>query len=207
MTQDYPDATKTANRSPGRPREPETDERILDAAYRLMAQHGYARMSMDAIAAEAGVTKPTIYRRYGTKIELAMAALVYKCDPSRPAVTGNTRADLIAEMEHFRRAISRPYGMSLLGTVLAEEHETPELLAAFREYLVAPRRSALRAILEAARARDEFRPDADLALAANLLVGAYYAQYVAGAPFDDDWAERVVEMVLDGLAIIDKTAQ
>jgi hypothetical protein len=90
--------------------------------------------------------------------------------------------------------------MSLLGTVLAEEHETPELLAAFREYLVAPRRGALRAILEAACARGEFRPGADLTLATNLLVGAYYAQYVAGASFDDDWAERVVEMVLDGLS-------
>jgi AcrR family transcriptional regulator len=200
MNQDHPDAIKTANRLPGRPREPETDERILDATYRLMAQHGYVRMSMDAIAAEAGVTKPTIYRRYGTKIELAMAALVYKCDPSRPPITGDTRADLIAELEHFRRAISRPYGMSLLGTVLAEEHETPELLAAFREYLVAPRRGALRAILEAACARGEFRPDADLAIAANLLVGAYYAQYVGGAPFDDKWAEHVVEMVLDGLS-------
>jgi AcrR family transcriptional regulator len=199
MTQDYPDATQTANRSPGRPREPQTDERILDAAYRLMAQHGYARMSMDAIAAEAGVTKPTIYRRYGTKIELAMAALVYKCDPSRPPITGDTRADLIAEMEHFRRAISRPYGMSLLGTVLAEEHETPELLAAFREYLVAPRRGALRAILEAACARGEFRPGADLTLAANLLVGAYYAQYVAGAPFADTWSTGVVDAVLTGL--------
>ncbi len=200
MSQVHSPATNTGTRSPGRPREPETDERILDAAYRLMAQQGYVRMSMDAIAAEAGVTKPTIYRRYGTKIELAMAALVYKCDPSRPPVTGDTRADLIAELEHFRRAISRPYGMSLLGTVLAEEHETPELLAAFREYLVAPRRGALRAILEAGQARGEFRPDADLAIAANLLVGAYYAQYVAGAPFSDDWSARVVDSVLSGIA-------
>lgn len=203
MSQDHPASTKTANRSPGRPREPETDERILDATYQLMAQHGYVRMSMDAIAAEAGVTKPTIYRRYGTKIELAMAALVYKCDPSRPPVTGDTRTDLIAELEHFCLAISRPYGMSLLGTVLAEEHETPELLAAFREYLVAPRRRALSAILDAGLARGEFHPDADLAIAANLLIGAYYAQYVAGAPFDDDWAARVVEMVLDGCIVND----
>lgn len=199
MSQDQANPTKPAVRAPGRPREPETDERILDAAYHLMAQHGYARMSMDAIAVEAGVTKPTIYRRYGAKIELAMAALVYKCDRSRPPLTGETRADLMAEMEHFRRAISRPYGMSLLGTVLAEEQETPELLAAFREYLVAPRRQALAALLDAGRARGEFRPDADLALAVNLLVGAYYAQYVAGAPFADDWSARVVEGVLEGL--------
>jgi hypothetical protein len=111
-------------------------------------------------------------------------------------VTGDTRSDLIAEMEHFRRAISRPYGMSLLGTALAEEHETPALLAAFREHLVVPRRRALRAILDAAQARGELREGADLALAVNMLIGAYYAQYLAGASFANDWSAGVVTAVL-----------
>jgi AcrR family transcriptional regulator len=201
MSQHETSMTKAVTRAPGRPREPETDERILDATYRLLAQHGYVRMSMDAVAAEAGVTKPTIYRRWPAKIDLAMAALVAYRDTSRPAVVGDTRADLVAEMEHFRRAIARPYGMSLLGTVLAEEHETPELLAAFRENLVVPRRRALRAILEAAQARGELRAGADVDLAANMLVGAFYAQYLAGSPFASDWSEKLVATLLAGLAI------
>jgi AcrR family transcriptional regulator len=187
------------HRTPGRPREPHTDERILDAAFRLMAQQGFVRMSMDAVAAEAGVTKPTVYRRWPSKIELAMGALVAYCDNSRPPVVGETRTDLIAEMEHFRQAILRPYGMSLLGTVLAEEHETPELLAAFRQYLVAPRRQALAAILEAARTRAELPADADLGLAVNMLVGTLYAQYLAATPFAEDWSARVVDAVLASL--------
>lgn len=199
VNRDEKTETKSMCRAPGRPRAAETDQRILDAAFRLMAQGGYVRMSMDAVAAEAGVTKPTIYRRWPSKIELAMAALRAYCDASRPPVVGDTRADLIAEMEHFRRALSRPYGMSLLGTVLAEEHETPELLAAFREYLVVPRRCALRAILDAAQARGELSPDADIALAVNMLVGAFYAQYVAGSPFAADWSTRLVDAVLTGL--------
>ena len=199
MDQDESGAARSAGRAPGRPREPGTDARVLDATFRLMAQHGYVRMSMDAVAAEAGVTKPTIYRRWPTKIELAMAALVAYCDASRPAVLGDTRADLIAEMEHFRRAISRPYGMSLLGTVLAEEHETPELLAAFREYLVAPRRRALRAILDAAQGRGELKEGAEIDLAVNMLVGTFYAQYVAATPFSNDWSEHLVDAVLAGL--------
>lgn len=194
------DNHKRVARSPGRPRTADVDQRILDAAYRLMAQQGYVRMSMDAVAAEAGVTKPTIYRRWPAKIELAMAALVAACDPSRPAITGDTRTDLIAELEHFRRAISRPHGMALLGTVLAEEHETPELLAAFREYLVAPRRQALRAILDRAAARGELAADANLGLAVNLLVGAYYAQYLADIPFSEQWSAQVVDAVLVGLS-------
>jgi len=89
--------------------------------------------------------------------------------------------------------------MSLLDPVLAEEHETPELLAAFREYLGVPRRCALRAILDAAAARAELREGADLGLAVNMLVGAFYAQYLAATPFADDWSEKLVAAVLMGL--------
>jgi len=192
-------ADSNGQRAPGRPRAPYTDERILDAALRLMAQQGFVRMSMDAVAVEAGVTRPTIYRRWPTKIELAMAALVAYCDVTLPAVVGDTRTDLIAEMEHFRHALLRPNGMSLLGTVLAEEQETPELLAAFRQYLVAPRRQRLTAILAAAHTRGELDKDADLGLAVNMLVGALYAQYLAATPFAADWSTRVVDAVLASL--------
>lgn len=193
------DTDTAADRSPGRPREPEVDRRILDAALSLMAQSGYVRMSMDQVAALAQVTKPTIYRRYPGKMQLALAAIVSYCGDERPPPIGETRADLVAEMENFRHGLDRPSGMAMLGTVLAEEHETPELLASFRQYLVAPRRAAIGALLERARERGELRPDADLDLAANMLVGSYYAQYLAGQPFAADWAARVVDAVLAGL--------
>lgn len=154
---------------------------------------------MEMVAAEAGVTKPTIYRRWPSKIELAIAALVAYCDVTLPPVVGDTRTDLIAEMEHFRRALLRPNGMSLLGTVLAEEHETPKLLAAFRKYLVTPRRQRLTAILTAAQTRGEVSADADIGLAVNMLVGAFYAQYLAATPFAADWSTRVVAGVLASL--------
>lgn len=183
-------------RGPGRPREPATDQRILDAALQLMAEQGYARMSMDQVAAAAGVTKPTIYRRYSGKIQLAMAAIVAYCADAPAPVTGETRADLIAQLDQLRHALGRPNGMGMVGTVLSEEHETPELLASFREHLVAPRRHAMRSILERARDRGELRPEADLAIAATLLVGAYYAHYLGGAPFPDGWTASVVDAVL-----------
>lgn len=190
---------RTTERGPGRPREPETDERILEAALQLMAKGGYVRMSMDAVAAEAGVTKPTIYRRYPGKIQLALAAIVAYCDKEPPVYTGDTRADLVAQMAAFRRALDRPNGMVMLGTVLAEEYQTPELLASFREYLVAPRRLAVHTILERALQRGELAPGANLELAANMLIGAYYAQYLAGIPFADHWAEQVVDLALHSL--------
>lgn len=167
---------------------------------RLLAKSGYVRMSMDAIAAEAGVTKPTIYRRFPRKIDVALAAILAFCDKDPPTYVGEMRADLVAEMQGLRRALGRPNGMSMLGTMLAEEHETPELLASFREYLVWPRRKAVREILERGRARGELVEGADLELAANMLIGAYYAQYLSGKPFRRDWCERVVDATLVGLS-------
>lgn len=188
-----------AERGPGRPRVPEVDQRILAAALQLMAQSGYVRMSMEQVSTVAQVTKPTIYRRYPSKMQLALSAIVAYCAQEPPIYSGDTRGDLIAQMENFRRGLDRPNGMAMLGTVLAEEHETPELLASFRQHLVAPRRAAIDAILQRARARGELRPDADLELAANMLVGSYYAHYLAGRPFPDDWATRVVDTLLAGM--------
>jgi AcrR family transcriptional regulator len=193
-------AQQPGERSPGRPREPETDQRILDAALRLMAEQGYARMSMDQIATAAGVTKPTIYRRYTGKIQLAMAAIVAYCDAAPVVEIGETRADLIAQLNQLRHALDRPNGMGMVGTVLSEERETPALLAGFRQHLVAPRRQMVRAILERARNGGELRSDADLSTAATLLVGAYYAHYLGGTPFPAGWTERVVDLVLTAIA-------
>ena len=184
----------------GRPRQPEVDQRILEATLRLLAQHGYVRMSLEEVAAAAGVTKPTIYRRYPSKAALTTAALARaRQRHPPPAETGDTRADLIAQLRHFQRGVSRPYGMSLVGTVLAEEYETPELLALYRQYVIHPRRQEVRAILEHARERGELRADADLDLAVTMLIGAYYAQYLAGDPFPSDWAERNVDTICRGL--------
>jgi AcrR family transcriptional regulator len=164
-----------------------------------MARDGYARMSVDAVAAEAGVSKPTLYLRYPSKAALATAALAHARERTTPQETRDTRADLIATLRHFRTGVERPYGMALVGTALAEEHHTPELLAQFRENLVEPRRQMLRTVLERARARGEVAADADVETAVNALVGSYYASYLAGSRVPRNWPERAVELVLRGV--------
>ena len=186
-------------RKKGRPRSPEVDGRILRAAMRIMARGGYAGMSIEEVAAEAGVSRPTIYLRYPGKAELATAALASYRDMGRPEETGETREDLIARLRHFRRGVERPFGMAMIGSVLAEEHATPELLSLFRERVVEPRRVEVREVLEHALGRGELKKHADLDAAVNMLVGSYYAQYLAGDPFPDDWPDAVVHAVLDGL--------
>lgn len=163
-----------------------------------MAHEGYARMSVDAVAASAGVSKPTLYRRYPSKAALATAALAHVREQTAPRETGDTRADLVALLRHFRAGVERPFGMAMVGTVLAEEHHTPELFAEFRRRLVEPRRQMLRGVLERARLQGELADDADLETAVNMLVGSYYATYLAGR-VPRDWARRAVELTLDGL--------
>jgi AcrR family transcriptional regulator len=164
-----------------------------------MARDGYARMSVDAVAREAGVSKPTLYLRYPSKAALATAALAHAREQTAPRDTADTRADLIATLRHFRTGVERPFGMALVGTALAEEHHTPELLAQFRENLVEPRRQMLRSVLTRAQARGELAAAADLEMAVNMLVGSYYASYLAASRVARDWPERAGELVLSGL--------
>lgn len=191
---DTPTAAK-----PGRPRDPETEARILDVALRHLARDGYSRMSMDAIAAEAGASKPTLYRRWASKADLATAAIQTIRFAEPPFDTGSIPGDLEAALANFSRSLLRPNGLSLIGTVLAEEEHTPDLIRLFRERLVAPRRAILRAILERARKRKELRPNADLDAAINLLVGAFYARYLAGSAITPDFTKQVVAIVWQGI--------
>jgi AcrR family transcriptional regulator len=186
-------------RPPGRPRSTGVDEAILAAALAELGERGYARMSVDAVAARAGVSKPTIYLRHPTKADLATAAIASMRTQPRPAPTDDVRADLIAHLRLLHAGLARPNGMTMLGTVLAEERETPELLALFRERLVAPRRRELRAVLEAARDRGELRRDASLDVAVTALVGGFFARYLAGDSLGGRFVTTLVDTVLDGV--------
>lgn len=189
----------TESKPRGRPRSEAIDERVLEAALALMARDGYVRMSIDAVAAEAGVTRPTVYLRYGGKAELATAALAAYRQREQPEDSGDTRADLIARLRHFRQGVERPNGMGMLGTVLAEEAHTPELLELWRGRLVAPRRGELRAILRRARDRGELRADANIEAAVAMLVGSYFARYIEKGRTPRRWPQDEVELVLEAL--------
>lgn len=194
-------AEPAAPRAPGRPRSEHVDDAILAAALAELGARGYARMTVDAVAARAGVSKPTIYLRHPTKADLATAAIASMRVQPRPAPTGDLRADLIAHLRLLREGLERPNGMTMLGTVLAEENDTPELLALFRERLVKPRRRELRAVLEAARDRGELRPGANLDVAVNALVGAFFARYLAAEPLGGRFLSTLVDTVLDGVRL------
>jgi AcrR family transcriptional regulator len=181
---------------PGRPRDKTRDALILDATMRLIARDGYTRMTLRQIAAEAGVSKATIYLRWSDKADLATAAIEHARLAESPAPTGDTRADLLAQLRWFRATQDRIFATGLVGTCLMEEHHTPELLQLLRERAVQPRWKIMRAILQAAVDNGELDPGADLDTLSDLLHGAFYAQYLRGETPADDRDARVVDAVL-----------
>lgn len=185
----------------GRPRDPELDRAILGAALRLMACDGYARMSLEAVAAEAGVGKATIYRRHRDKAELAVAALTSMVADEEAPATGDARADVVAILDVLVKRLHRGSDMRLLGALLSEEDRHPELLERFRAQVIAPRRAMLRHALAAGVARGELSDRVDLDLACDALVGPVFARHLAGQAPPGRWAEEIVAVVWGGVAV------
>jgi AcrR family transcriptional regulator len=185
-------------RGRGRPRSVEHDDAILEAAIALMRESGYSRMSMEAVAAMAGVSKPTLYLRYASKAELVVAAHERVRIAEAPVPTGHLRADLVAQLRHLQEVFDR-LGMSVIGICLAEEESLPDLIAALRSRSLQPGRQIIRDAMAAAIARGELPPHADVETAIETAIGAYYARYIAGQRFDAGWAERIADATLRSL--------
>ena len=187
-------------RSPGRPRSPEVDAAILSAAAHLLAEEGYARMSFDAVASAAGVSRSAIYRRFSSKADLATAALVHLIDNRSPRPADlDVEAALTRALEHLARRLRAKKSMALVGTLLVEEEQTPELITLFRERVWAFRADVLREILDRARTRGEVREDVDDDVVIGMLIGSLYAAHLGHGKIPRNWPSRVAKSALDGV--------
>jgi AcrR family transcriptional regulator len=194
----------TPQRWAGRPRDARATESINAAALRQLAEVGYARMSMESVAAEAGVARATVYRRYADKAELVTAAMSERLGP--PPVAGDRPlAQLIRYVEEFDLRIAASC-VEVVGCLLADRDD-PETLSRHRERVVQPRVAALESLLEHARDLDLLRADADLGLVLHMLVGAVLARRVLGLPHEPGWARRAVETACRGVATAEGVAQ
>jgi AcrR family transcriptional regulator len=183
------------HRGRGRPRREDVDENILRAALAILSEGGFASMSMDAVAERAGVSKPTIYRRWSTKIELATACvpLLLRDDPV--TTESDVWKALRIEIWLFWRAVEKDHAINIIGTLLAHEEQQPTLIAEYRENVAAVRRARVRAIFDRGIATGQLPHDVDVNLALNMLLGFYYASYIGGDPQPLDWPDKCVELL------------
>jgi AcrR family transcriptional regulator len=187
-------------RGPGRPRNTEADGAIVDSCLALLAEQGYDRCSMEAVAARAGVTRATVYRRHPSKAHMVTAAVSSLAGIGEVDGTDSGLASVIGLVQQFRDNLEGCDGLSIASSLYVQREEHPEMLDEFRERVVHPCRAQMMAALLAAREAGELRPDADVELATDALIGGFLARALAGVPLQDDWAELTVRALWRGLA-------
>lgn len=182
----------------GRPRSRESEQAILDATMELLSELGYRGVTVDAIAARAGASKSTIYRRWPTKENLVIAAF-----GQTPLLTPPPRGDVIEQLveviNQFARAMQdTPLG-GVLPALVAERAHNPSLDEALGP-LVRQRRQTAVDILKQAVARGELPRGINHELAVDLLTGPVLQRImVMGQQTDRRFVRQVVQVVCNGL--------
>jgi AcrR family transcriptional regulator len=179
---------------------PRKQQEIFDATLRLVAENGYAGLTIEGVAERSGVNKTTIYRWWPSKAALLGAALV-EADllGFEPPDTGSLRGDLIAIVEGIRRLLTEPPARDIAVAALGAAVDHPELDA--RRFFM-DRFARERRIFERAVRRGELAESVDPMLIVDLLAGAVWIRAVfRGLPLPDGFAAKAVSAVLDGVAL------
>ena len=181
----------TTSPTRGRPRDPQTRQAILDAALALVADVGYDRTTVDAIATKAGVSKPTLYRRWPHgKPELVADAIRERhAETSRIPDTGTLRGDLLALVAIQTGQLLED--VHLACGLLSAMRSSPELAHVMQEHVIAEERARFGEVLARARVEQVSPLIADVA---GALI--FTRVTITGEPVDRAFAEELVDNVL-----------
>ena len=184
----------------GRPRNLAARKAILKAAYELLQDGGIAAVTIEAVAARAGVGRPTVYRWWPNANAVAMAALMELRDA--PAAKGESKSAIAALRRQLRAVasvFSTPAGRSVASMLAASESET-EISKSFRNHFIFERREEGRELLKRAMREGAIRKDVDLDTALDLLYGPlFYRLIAAPATLAPSYTDRVLALILEGL--------
>lgn len=214
MTGSTPGPSGTgASAGPGRPRDPRTDDAILDAVRELLREQGYNRLSIEGVARRAGVSRPTIYRRWPTKAHLVHEAVypaqdVHFTAPDDDSADSTESAgsaagrDFTDDIERFVDAalvsFQRPETASAVPGLLADYRDQPELKEALNTRMDAVR-AAFRDLVAAAVDRGQARPDVDADLLYDTLSAVVlYSTLSSSRRVGPGFARSVAELVVGG---------
>ncbi|MCX4827561.1 TetR/AcrR family transcriptional regulator [Streptomyces sp. NBC_00006] len=152
---------------------PEREAELYGAVLELLREVGYDALTMDAVATRTRSSKATLYRQWGGKAELVVKALRSQKPHFDVVDTGSLRGDLHA-MAVREDDCHMEQNSALMRGLMVAVHANPDLLAAFKEWIVAPEVSGLDRMLRRAVDRGEIRADNPaLGYALHMLVGAF----------------------------------
>lgn len=173
---------------------------ILEAALEVLAEVGYDRLTMDAVATKAKASKATLYRRWNGKVQLVIDAMQHGHPHPEPAAarpdTGSLRGDLLAAYCGVGGLTDKPE-VAAFGAILTAIMRDADFAEAFRAQVLAPKLAATTELFERAKARGEVRPDVDTELLAPALAGIVLHRFVlVGEPPTPDVIAQVVDQII-----------
>ena len=180
---------------------PDKTEAIVAAFYEELAESGHERLTMDRVAARAGVGKAALYRRWPSKQKMLAGLVAVLGDGSSDHQydRGSLRADLVAYLRDGAKVLADPLVQRVIPYLIAQARSAPDLVEAFRE-LPGPTRDDGRAILRRAIDRGELPEDADVEIALDLATSPLLVHAIfIGQPLPARYAERLADAVLRAL--------
>lgn len=185
-----------AAHAPGRKRDASRDDALCQAALEVLAEVGYDRLTIDAVAARAGAGKATCYRRWAGKAELVVDAVSrMKAQPARPD-TGTLRGDLVELTCHFHDGDDAFRTGVQAGLVSGLVHDA-KLREVFAELFIAPRKAVFRDVFDQAVERGEIAPVPNYELLSDVVPSMVFHQMIlTGKPPGPGFVLTVIDQIV-----------
>lgn len=193
----------TAKKPPGRPRSVQSHQAILQATLELLAELGFERMSIEAIATRAGVGKTTIYRRYQSKEELVADAIESIREEVIIPDTGSFWGDIEALIQSAAQITLNPLGRQTVATIVSSATSSTGFSQVYFSKYLQPRRQAFAVVIERGKARNEIQKNIDSDLVFDLMSGIMLYALVF-QPTTESWevyVRRALNFILKDVGI------
>ncbi len=190
----------STDRKPGRPRQASVDAAIIQAALEMLDEVGLNAVSMDGVAARAGVSKATIYRRWDSREDLLIDAVAGLVASVEVPETDDIRADLVTLLVRWRTFMSEMKGGSIFPWLIGEVAAGTEVGRHYAEAVILPRRAMIAQVIGRGIDNGWLRSDLDLQIAVDMISGPAILRKMM-APVrgvDESWEEKLVDALLDG---------
>lgn len=186
-------------RPPGRPRSEQARLAILRSTLKLLGKNGFSELTIEAVAAHAGVGKATVYRWWSNKA--ALIADAFASSTTRKLHfpdTGSVRTDMSQQMRQLIKIFGSRRGR-IVSAILGGGQSDRDLITAFRERFLWPRRQEAYATLRRGILRGELRKDVDMDLILDSLYGPIYMRFlIRHGKLTPDFVDNLCELVLGG---------
>lgn len=174
----------------GRPRSTQSHRAILQAALALLAEVGFDGMSIEAIAARAGVGKTTIYRRYSSKEELLADAIESVREEINIPNTGTLGGDIDVLIESSAQITLSPLGRKTVAMIISSASSSPQFAQIYWTKYLQPRRQAFEIVLERAKERNEVEESLEAGLVFDAMSGIMLYALIF-PPANESWKDYV----------------